>query len=252
MVMLKTSEDLRKMSKAGEISVGALLTAKHAIRAGVSTAYIDREVHGYIAERGGSPSFLGYNGFPASVCVSINDEVIHGIPSGRVILRGDVVSIDVGVEYDGFHCDNAATFAVGEVAGEQAKLIRVTEECLSRAVEIVRKGKRIGDIGHAVQFHAQENGFSVVRDFIGHGIGRNLHEEPQVPNYGTAGRGLRLVPGMTIAIEPMINAGNKAVRVVDNGWTVVTLDGRCSAHFEMTVAVTDAEAVVLTDWRGVL
>ncbi len=252
MVMLKTANELKKMKIAGEISAGALKIAKDTIRVGVSTAYIDQQVHGYILERGAKPSFLGYGGFPGSICISINDEVIHGIPGDRKIADGDIVSIDVGATVDGFHGDNAATFAVGEVSGENLKLIEVTRECLFRAIAVAKKGNRIGDIGHAVQSYAEENGFSVVREFIGHGVGKKLHEDPEVPNFGVSGHGVRLLPGMTLAIEPMINAGQKEIHILKNGWTVVTEDGSNSAHFEMSVAITDNEPVILTEWREVL
>jgi len=252
MVILKTADDLKKMKIAGEISVGALKTARDAVRAGVSTAYINSKVHAYISGMGAIPSFLGYNGFPASICISVNDEVIHGIPSKRVIAEGDIVSIDVGVLYEGFHGDNAASFAVGDVSEEKKKLLEVTKECLFKAVAAANRGNRIGDIGSAVQSCAEDNGFSVIKDFIGHGVGRDLHEKPNVPNYGVAGRGLRLVPGMTIAIEPMINAGGSDIEILNNGWTVVTKDRSDSAHFEMTVAITENETMILTDWREVL
>ena len=252
MLVLKTKADLEKMRIAGEISVEALRVAKESVRAGVSTSYIDGRVRSYIVSRGAQPSFLGYNGFPAATCISLNDEVIHGIPSGTVLSEGDIVSVDVGVIYKGFQGDNAATFAVGAISPEKTKLIEVTRECLFKAVSAAGKGGRVGDISSAVQTHAEENGFSVVRDFTGHGIGRELHEDPQIPNYGKAGRGARLIPGMTFAIEPMINAGEKDVNILSNGWTVVTNDNRPSAHFEMTVAITEYETEILTDWRGVL
>ncbi|MCL2538779.1 MAG: type I methionyl aminopeptidase [Oscillospiraceae bacterium] len=251
MVIIKTADDLRKMKAAGEISVGALKVAGDAVRAGVTTSYIDAKIHEYITGMGAVPSFLGYNGFPASACISVNNEVIHGIPSKRVIQEADIVSIDVGVLYEGFHGDNAATFAVGEISKENEKLIEVTKECLFRAVEAAKKGNRVGDISSAVQTCAEANGFSVIRDYVGHGVGRELHEKPEVPNFGSAGRGPRLVPGMTLAIEPMINAGERYIKILDNGWTVVTLDSRASAHFEMTVAITENETKILTDWRGV-
>lgn len=239
------------MKIAGEISAGALRIAKDSVKVGVSTAYIDQQVHGYIKERGATPSFLNYNGFPKSACISINDEVIHGIPGDRSIRDGDIVSVDVGACFDGFHGDNAATFAVGEISSERQRLIDVTRECLVRAIAAAKKGNRIGDIGFAVQTYAEQHGFSVVREFVGHGIGKKLHEAPEVPNFGSAGHGIRLVPGMTIAIEPMINAGDWKIKTLENGSTIVTVDGKSSAHFEMTVALTDSGVSVLTDWREV-
>ena len=253
MVILKTVKDLEKMRKAGEISVGALAVAKESIRPGVSTLYINEQVHEYITSRGAKPIFLGYRDYPASVCISINEEVIHGIPKDRIINAGDIVSIDVGAEYDGYCGDNAATFAAGTISKQRQELIDVTQECLFKAISVTKKGNRIGDISSAVQTYAEEKGYSVVREFTGHGVGRKLHEEPSVPNSGRAGYGPRLAPGMTIAIEPMINSGTKEIKVLGDGWTVVTADGQCSAHFEMTVAVTDDEGpILLTDWRGVI
>ena len=252
MIVLKTAQDLEAMKVACRISAEAIKVAKEHLRAGVSTAYIDSQVEKFIRSQGATPSFKGYGGFPGSACISVNDEVIHGIPGPRIIQEGDIVSIDVGAKYKGYHGDNAATFGVGKVSPEAQKLMDVTHECLERAVAAAVKGNRIGDIGFAVQSHAEENGFSVVRDYIGHGVGRDLHEDPEVPNYGRQGRGIRLVPGMTIAIEPMINQGTYRVEVLDNDWTVVTADGALSAHFEYTVAITDSKPVVLTPWNEVI
>ncbi len=235
------------MKKACRISAAALGIAREAIRPGVSTAHIDDEIRKFIVSCGAKPSFLNYNGFPKSACISVNEEVIHGIPSGDKILReGDIVSVDVGAYYNGYHGDNAFTFPVGTVSDEAKRLMDVTHESLKRAVAVAVKGNRIGDIGHAVQSYVEQNGFSVVRDYIGHGVGHELHEEPEVPNYGLEGHGARLVPGMTIAIEPMVNAGGWQVDVLDNDWTVVTRDGSLSAHFEYTIAITEGEAVILT------
>lgn len=252
MVILKTTRDLEKMKKAGEISVGALKTAKDAIKPGVTTAQINRKVHEYILSRGAKPLFLGYRDFPASVCISINEEVIHGIPSDRTVKDGDIVSIDVGAEFEGYCGDNAATFAAGDADEETLRLMRLTRECLFRGISAAKKGNRIGDISFAVQSLAEDNGCSVVREFTGHGVGRKLHEDPSVPNFGPAGRGPRLIPGMTIAIEPMINAGKSAIEILGDGWTVTTKDGSYSAHFEMTIAITEKEPVILTDWREVI
>ncbi|MEG1304501.1 MAG: type I methionyl aminopeptidase, partial [Oscillospiraceae bacterium] len=243
----KTAKELQEMKEACRISAGALRVAKEAIAVGVSTAYIDDVVRKYIKSEGATPSFLNYNGFPNSACISVNEEVIHGIPSRkRIIMDGDIVSVDVGACYNGYHGDNAATFGVGTVSDEAQRLMDVTRECLHRAVLVALPGNRIGDIGHAVQSYAEANGFSVVRDYIGHGVGRHLHEAPEVPNFGNAGHGERLVPGMTIAIEPMINAGTREVKQLSNGWTIVTKDSSLSAHFEYSIAITDKQPIILT------
>ncbi len=253
MVVLKTASQVALMKQAGEISAGALIVAKDHLKAGASTAEIDRVICEYIRSNGAEPSFLNYNGFPASSCISINDEVIHGIPSNhRKIKDGDIVSIDVGAKYRGYHGDNAATFEVGNVSELAKKLVKVTRESLDRAVAAAVKGNRIGDIGFAVQDYVEQNGFSVVRNYIGHGLGKKLHEAPEVPNYGTAGRGIRLVPGMTIAIEPMVNAGGFEVDVLDDDWTVVTSDRSLSAHFEYSIVITENEPIILTPWQEAL
>lgn len=247
-IILKTAEQIRLMKDAGRITGEAILAARDAIRPGVSTGEIDRVIHDYIVKCGAKPSFLGYAGFPGSACISVNSEVIHGIPSRtRILEEGDLVKIDVGALYRGYHGDSAKTFAVGRVSAEATALMERTKECFYRGVAKAIAGNRIGDVGHAVQTCAEEAGFSVVREYVGHGVGSHLHEEPDVPNYGTEGRGCRLYAGMTIAIEPMVNAGNAGVRVLPDGWTVVTSDGRLSAHYEHTVAVTDDGPVLLTD-----
>ena len=247
MIHVKTAKEIGDMREACRISAAALRVAGELIRPGVSTAFIDDEVRKYILSQGATPSFLRYNGFPKSACISINDEIIHGIPDEhRILAEGDIVSVDVGACKNGYHGDNAATFPVGAVAPEAQRLMDVTRESLQRALAVAVKGNRIGDIGHAVQSYVEENGFSVVRDYIGHGVGQKLHEEPEVPNYGRPGHGARLVPGMTIAIEPMVNAGGWQVEVLDNDWTVVTRDGSLSAHFEYTIAITDGAPLVLT------
>lgn len=246
MIELKTAKDIELMKIAGAISAGALIAGGKAVKVGATTADIDKAVYDYILAQGARPSFLHYEGFPASACVSVNDEIIHGIPGKRVIREGDIVSLDVGAVYKGFHGDNAATFAAGRVSEQAEKLMRVTREALLRGVQAAVAGNRIGDISFAVQSYVEENGFSVVRDYIGHGVGRSLHEEPEVPNFGRPGHGTRLVPGMTIAIEPMVNAGGYKCRVLDNDWTVVTADGSLSAHYEYTVAITKGEPVILT------
>ena len=247
-IILKTAEQIRLMKEAGRITGEAILKARDMIRPGVSTWEVDRVIHDYIVKCGAKPSFLGYAGFPGSACVSVNSEVIHGIPSRKRILEeGDLVKVDVGALYRGYHGDSAKTFAVGRVTPEAERLIERTRECFYRGVAKAVAGNRIGDVGHAVQTCAEEAGFSVVREYVGHGVGSQLHEEPNVPNYGTEGRGRRLYAGMTIAIEPMVNAGGAGVRVLPDGWTVVTSDGRLSAHYEHTVAITDDGPVLLTD-----
>lgn len=247
MIILKTAKEIELLKEAGRISAGALRVAKDALRVGVSTAYIDDAVRAYILSQGATPSFLNYGGFPKSACISVNNEVIHGIPDEKTIIKeGDIVSVDVGANYKGYHGDNAATFAVGTISNEAQTLLDVTRESLQQALKVAVKGNRIGDIGHAVQAHVEKHGFSVVREYIGHGVGRDLHEDPEVPNYGRAGHGPRLVPGMVIAIEPMVNMGAHAVKTLGNGWTVVTRDGSLSAHFEYTIAITDGAPLILT------
>jgi methionyl aminopeptidase len=235
------------MARAGRL-VGEVLTQLAAkVRPGISTAELDEIAEKWIQKAGGTPAFKGYHGYPATICASINDEVIHGIPSGRRLLNeGDIISIDVGAALDGYYGDSAITLPVGRVSEEAAALLRVTEESLFKAIERVRPGARVSDIGHAVQHHVEGHGFSVVREFVGHGIGQRMHEEPQVPNYGEPGRGPRLAEGMVLAIEPMVNAGKPAVKVLADGWTAVTRDKSLSAHFEHTVAVTAGEPWILT------
>ena len=235
------------MRAAGRL-VGEVLTELTArVAPGVTTAALDEIAEEMIRDAGAIPAFTGYHGYPATICASINEEVIHGIPSGRRILNeGDVVSIDVGASLDGYYGDSAVTLPVGAVSEQAATLLRVTEESLYKAIERVRVGGRISDIGHAVQHHVEAYGFSVVREFVGHGIGQRMHEEPQVPNYGEPGRGPRLTEGMVLAIEPMVNAGKPAVKVLADGWTAVTRDSSLSAHFEHTVAVTAEGPWVLT------
>ena len=249
MIIIKSPEDLKKLKKACKISADVLKYAGQEITAGMSTYELDKLIHVYITAHGAKPSFLGMYGFPASACISVNDEVIHGIPSKKTIIRsGDIVSVDVGAYIDGYHGDNAYTYAVGAVSPVAEKLMRVTNECLNLGIAAAQPGNRVGDIGFAVQKHAEENGFGVVREYVGHGVGRDLHEEPEVPNYGRRGRGARLVPGMTIAIEPMITEGSYNVKVMPNEWTVKTVDGGLAAHFERTIAITGNGPVILTDW----
>jgi methionyl aminopeptidase len=246
-IVCRSAAELERMREAGRL-VGEVLTelAAH-VAPGITTADLDDLAETRIRRAGAIPAFKGYHGYPATICASVNEEVIHGIPSGRRILNeGDVISIDVGASLDGYFGDSAVTLAVGQVSEEAATLLRVTDESLYKAIEVVKPGGRISDIGHAVQKHVEAYGFSVVREFVGHGIGQKMHEEPQVPNYGEPGRGPRLTEGMVLAIEPMVNAGKPAVKVLADGWTAVTRDGSLSAHFEHTVAVTADGAWILT------
>ena len=246
MIIIKNSEQIALMKKAGRITAEALLLAKDLIRPGISTKEIDKKMHDFIIRSGATPSFLGYGGFPGSACISINNEVIHGIPSDRVILNdGDIVKIDVGACYRGYNGDSARTFAVGKVSDEALKLISVTEGSFYEAMKYAKAGNRVGDIGSAIENFVISHGFSVVKTYVGHGVGAELHEEPSVPNYGRAGRGVRLYSGMTLAIEPMVNAGCEDVRVLKDGWTVTTADGKLSAHYENTCALT-SEGVIIT------
>lgn len=247
MIVLKTSRELKIMREAGRIAANALKAAGAAVQPGVSTWEIDRVARRYIEEQGAKPTFLGYGGFPASACVSVNNVVIHGIPSkSQIVKEGDIVSIDVGATYQGFVGDNAWTFPCGEVGADAQALMDATRESLMEGIRAAVAGNRIGDIGSAVQRYAEARGYSVVRDFVGHGVGAKMHEDPSVPNYGTPGRGVRLLPGMTIAIEPMINQGVKEVKTLKDGWTTVTADGRLSAHFEKSIAITQDGPVILT------
>jgi methionyl aminopeptidase len=246
-IVCRSAAELERMREAGRL-VGEVLTelAAH-VAPGVTTADLDELAEKRILRAGATPAFKGYHGYPATICASVNEEVIHGIPSGRRVLQeGDVISIDVGASLDGYFGDSAITLAVGKVSEEAATLLRVTDESLYKAIEAVKPGGRISDIGHAVQKHVEAYGFSVVREFVGHGIGQKMHEEPQVPNYGEPGRGPRLTEGMVLAIEPMVNAGKPAVKVLADGWTAVTRDGSLSAHFEHTVAVTADGPWILT------
>ena len=250
MIVLKTGRELNIMKEACRISAGALQTAGKAVEPGVTTAEIDRLAEEYIRSQGGEPNFKNYEGYPATACISINNEVIHGIPSSKRKLRaGDIVSIDLGAKFDGYHGDNAATFACGDISDEAKRLMDATRESLYEGIKAARAGGRIGDIGHAVQAYVEARGYTVVRQFVGHGVGTHLHEAPEVPNFGTPGRGVRLIPGMTIAIEPMVNAGGAGVEVQPDGWTVLTKDGSLSAHFEHTVAITANGPQILTKIR---
>lgn len=247
MIVLKTGRELKIMKEACSISAGALEVASKAVEPGVTTAEIDRLAEEYIRRRGGEPNFKNYEGYPATACISINNEVIHGIPSEKRKLRaGDIVSIDLGAKFDGYHGDNAATFACGDVSPEAKRLMDTTRESLYEGIRAACAGGRIGDIGHAVQSYVEARGYSVVRQFVGHGVGTHLHEAPEVPNFGIPGRGIRLMPGMTIAIEPMVNAGGYDVKVQPDGWTVLTKDGSLSAHFEHTIVITADGPKIMT------
>jgi methionyl aminopeptidase len=247
MIIIKNSEQLQLMREAGRITAEALMVAKEAIRPGLSTKELDNAIRRHIEKCGATPSFLGLYGFPGSACISINDEVIHGIPSNKVIIQeGDIVKVDVGARFRGYNGDSARTFAVGKVSDEALRLISVTEQSFYEAMKVARPGYRIGDIGHAVESFVISNGFSVVKEYTGHGVGADIHEDPSIPNHGKAGRGARLYPGMTLAIEPMVNAGTDRVKVRRDGWTVVTADGKLSAHYENSIAITDSDPVILT------
>lgn len=247
MIHIKNTEDIKLMKIAGRITGEALCLGGEAVKEGVSTKHIDDIIRHHIEKCGAKPSFLGYGGFPASACISINDEVIHGIPSkDRIIKDGDIVKIDVGACYQGFNGDSANTFVCGNASEDAKKLIEATKEAFYKGVSFARAGCRVGDIGSAIDYHVRSYGYSVVRKYIGHGVGRELHEDPEVPNFGTAGRGVRLYPGMTIAIEPMVNIGSHSVKEMPDGWCVKTSDGSLSAHYEHTVLITDGEPVLLT------
>lgn len=247
MIAVKNAAQIAMMKDSGKITGEALQMAGEMVREGISTYEIDSAIHAYITKCGATPSFLGYGGFPGSACISINDEVIHGIPSKKRYLKaGDIVKIDVGAYYNGFHGDSANTFPVGNVSEEAAKLIAVTKQSFYEGIGTIGPGSRLGDLGAAIDGYVRGFGFSTVKQFIGHGVGRELHEAPDVPNYGTQGRGQRLYPGMVIAVEPMINAGTDRVLQLDDGWTVKTADGKLSAHYEHTLAVTDNGVMLLT------
>ncbi|MBE6999038.1 MAG: type I methionyl aminopeptidase [Clostridia bacterium] len=246
MITIKSPYEIECMRCAGKVAGQALAAAGAMIEPGVTTHDVDMAVRKVIADNGMIPSFLGYGGFPAAACVSINDEVIHGIPGKRVIKEGDLVKIDVGATYKGYHGDTAGTFACGKIAPEAEKLITVTRQSFYEGIKFAREGQKLSNISHAIQKYCEDNGFSVVRKFVGHGVGANLHEDPEVPNFGEPGHGPRLRAGMTIAIEPMVNAGTYGVRVLSDGWTVLTLDHALSAHYEHTVLITDGDPVLLT------
>ncbi len=246
MIKLKSPREAERMRQAGKIAAAARQLAGEMAKAGITTKQIDTAVHDYIISNGAEPSFLNYNGFPASVCISVNEQVIHGIPDNRVLQDGDIVSIDVGATKDGYVGDCAATFIVGKGSREAERLIAVTKASFFEGIKYAREGFRISDISHAIQSYVESNGFSVVREYVGHGIGTRLHEPPEVPNYGSPGRGVRLARGMTLAVEPMVNQGTADIKVLEDRWTVVTRDGKLSAHYENTILVTDGEPEILT------
>lgn len=246
MIELKTADQIERMRQAGRIVAETLALMRDAAHPGVTTQELDRLAEDHIRKSGASPAFKGYNGFPATLCTSVNEEVVHGIPGLRKLQSGDIISIDCGAVYDGYYGDAAVTLPIGEITPELAKLLKVTEESLMSGILQAVKGNRLYDISHAVQTHVEENGFSVVRDYVGHGIGRAMHEEPQVPNFGNPGRGPRLEVGMVLAIEPMVNMGTYEVQTLADHWTVVTKDRRASAHFEHTIAITANGPEILT------
>ena len=248
MIVLKSAKELERMRRAGWIVREAHREVQKAIRPGVTTKELDLIADRVIRKHGAIPSFKGYNGFPGSICTSVNDELVHGIPGTRVLREGDIISIDIGAQYEGYHGDSAWTYPVGRISEAAQKLLRVTEESLYRGLAKAVPGARIGDISHAIQSYVEAHGFSVVREYVGHGIGRELHEEPSVPNFGPPGRGPRLKPGMTLAVEPMVNEGSRHVRTLSDNWTVVTVDGSLCAHFEHTIAITEEGCEILTSW----
>ena len=246
MIILKSQTEIELMRRAGKITAAARALAGEMVRPGVTTHEIDSAVEHFIRKEGAVPSFLHYNGYPASVCISVNDEIIHGIPGKRVLVEGDIVSIDVGAYIGGFHGDCAATFACGRISREAQDLIDVTRQSFFEGIQYAREGHRLQDISAAIQEYVESHGYSVVREYVGHGVGAKMHEPPEIPNYGHPGRGPRLLRGMTLAIEPMVNAGRAAIQVLPDGWTVKTLDGKWAAHYENTVLITDGEPEILT------
>ena len=246
MITLKSEREIELMRRAGKITAAARALAGEMVKPGVTTQEIDKAVYRFIRSQGAEPSFLNYNGYPASVCVSVNDEVIHGIPGKRVLREGDIVSVDVGAYIGGFHGDCAATYACGKISDEAQKLIDVTRQSFYEGMKFAREGNRLSDVSHAIQEYVERSGFSVVREYVGHGIGRNMHESPEVPNFGLPGHGPKLLRGMTLAVEPMVNAGVAAIRQMPDGWTVKTRDGKYAAHYENTILITAGEPELLT------
>ena len=247
MITLKSEHEIELMRRAGKITAAARALARDMVKPGVTTQQIDKAVYHFIKSQGATPSFLNYNGYPASVCVSVNDEIIHGIPGKRVLKEGDIVSVDVGSYIGGFHGDCAGTYPCGQVSDQALDLIRVTQQSFFEGLKFAREGYRLSDISHAVQEYVESHGYSVVREYVGHGIGRRMHESPEVPNFGNPGHGPRLLRGMTIAVEPMVNASSAAIRQMSDGWTVKTADGKNAAHYENTILITDGDPELLTD-----
>ena len=246
MITLKSSHEIDLMRQAGKITAAARALAGEMVRPGVTTQEIDKAVEEFIRKQGAVPSFLGYSGYPASACISVNDEVIHGIPGKRVLQEGDIVSVDVGAYIGGFHGDCAATFACGKISEEAQNLIDVTRQSFFEGIKFAKEGHRLQDISAAIQSYVEDRGYSIVREYVGHGVGAEMHESPEIPNFGRPGRGPRLLRGMTLAIEPMVNAGTAAIKLMPDGWTVRTLDGKWAAHYENTVLITDGEPEILT------
>ncbi|HZG83017.1 MAG TPA: type I methionyl aminopeptidase [Brevibacillus sp.] len=239
MIILKSKAELEVMREAGRIVALTHQELAKAIKPGVTTKQLDELAETFIRSMGATPSFKGYGGFPGSICTSVNEELVHGIPGNRTLQEGDIISLDIGAQFQGFHGDSAWTYPVGTISSENQRLLRVTEESLFKGLEQAKPGGRLSDISHAIQIHAEAAGFTLVREYVGHGIGQNLHEDPQVPNYGPPNRGPQLKPGMVLAIEPMVNAGERYVRTLEDNWTVVTVDRKTCAHFEHTIAITE-------------
>jgi len=246
MIQIKSAREIERMRRAGRIAASALAAAGRAVQAGITTHELNRIIHEYIVDHGAIPTFLGYNGFPAAACISVNDQVIHGIPGKTVLKDGDLVKIDVGATWEGYVGDCANTFPVGKVSEEAEKLIRVTRQSFYEGIKFARAGMRLHDVSHGIQKYVEDNGFSVVRTFVGHGVGAEMHEDPEVPNFGKPGTGARLCAGMTLAIEPMVNQGTFQVNILDDGWTVKTKDGKLSAHYENSVLITSGDPEILT------
>lgn len=246
MVTIKSENEIALMKKAGEILAGALELIEKNVKPGVTTKMLDKLANDYIIKHNALPSFKGYSGYPASICASVNEEVVHGIPGKRRLNEGDIIGIDIGVCYAGYHADAARTYGVGKISDEAQRLIDATKESFFKGIEFAREGARLGDISSAIQTFVEENGYSVVRELVGHGIGSSLHEQPDVPNYGTANKGLRLQAGMTLAIEPMVNLGTHRINILDDDWTCVTLDGKLSAHYENTVIIGKDGCEIIT------
>lgn len=246
MIILKSEREVQKMRKAGKVVAETHALLKELIKPGVTTLELDKAAEDFIRKHGAEPAFKGYHGFPGSICASINEEVVHGIPGLRKLKNGDIISIDIGTIVDGYYGDSAKTYAVGEISETASKLIEVTKQSFYEGIKYAKVGYRLSDISHAIQKHVEENGFSVVRDYVGHGIGQEMHEDPQIPNFGQPGKGPRLRAGMVLAIEPMVNVGKFHVKVLNDNWTVITTDEKLSAHYEHTIAITNDEPIILT------